>query len=231
MNALHGILSAAESMRDVPAGMAFAPFLLMEQDAQILSSAGLYFCGCAFPSDSGDVTTGAQMVIEAVSLRADAGDSEGAGALASGLMLLGDERFLERMHEAWNALDPAGKEAMVRANSGLVTDAHVRFLMEQLRTTANEHLYGIAAALHRLSQFAEPRGSTDPAPGASRRTLEQLIEVLESWTKNAYYTTTSDQTFASSKVQSLVPNGSCRWCWLHGASRKAPPSSSREVLG
>lgn len=171
MTALSEILGTAEEIKEAPVGMAMAPFLQLETDRQILSSAALYFCGLAIPSPSGDVTEGARMLLDMITFRLADGDPVAAGTMAAGLMLMGDARFLGAMEKAWAVLDHEGREVMTQGNSGMATDAHVRFLIGRLKESQDASEYGcLAAALGRLSAVAAERGVVE---------IERLVPVSE----------------------------------------------------
>ena len=190
MTALQSMLGIIEKTESFPAGLAIGPYLFLEPDMQVLSSAALYFCGAALPDEGGDVTCGARMVIEAIESRLRGGESMAAGSLAAGILLMGDRRFLPRMHEAWELLDEEGRETMARARSGLATDAHALFLIELLEEPVDPSLYGgVAGSLASLALIAGKQGIHQLKRVVPvSKNPDNPIEVLETWTREEYGT-------------------------------------------
>ena len=186
--ALEQILTLAERSDSMPVAVAMVPFLFFEQDPQLLSTAALDLSVAAFRGENDDVTLGARMVIDAISSRQRAGDSHAAGALASGILLVGDERFLPVMHEAWDLLEDEGREVMAAARSGFATDAHAQFLLERLERPLQPALFGsLAGSLAGLARIADTHGIR-----RIRRVVpvcenpDQPIELLDSWNTEEY---------------------------------------------
>jgi hypothetical protein len=186
--ALQQLLEIGENMPDVPVGVAISPLLYRDDDPQILSSGALYFCGLALPGPDGDVTRGAEMLLDVIKTRTERGESTEAGILAAGLLLMGDERFRGRMDQAWELMDYEGRRCMGKAESGFATEAHVSFLLDRLEETDDPGLYGtLAASLARFADNAAERGihSVQRSVPVSV-SPEEPVKLLESWTLADY---------------------------------------------
>ena len=184
MAALQQLLEIGENMPDVPVGVAISPILYCDDDPQILSSGAIYFCGLALPGPDGDVTRGAEMLLDVIKTRTERGESTEAGILAAGLLLIGDDRFRGRMDQAWELMDYEGRSRMAKAESGFATDTHISFLLDRLEETDDLGLYGgLAGSLARLADTAVKGGihSIQRVVPVSA-SPEDPIKLLKSWT-------------------------------------------------
>ncbi len=183
MDALQQLLEIGESVPAAPLGLGISPLLYFDDDPQVLSSGALYFCGLAHPGADGDVTRGAEMLLDVIKTRTERGESTEAGMLAAGLLLMGDERFRGRMDQAWELMDYEGRSCMAKAESGFATEAHVRFLLDRLEETEDEGLYGgLAGSLARMADTAAARGlhSIERSVPVSA-SPDEPIKLLEAW--------------------------------------------------
>jgi hypothetical protein len=123
-------------------GRALVPFLVAESNLQIVSTAALNIA-VLLPSSETTCFEGVDFVIRAVAQAPRKGAEQGAAI--GGLMHLGDERFGDRLLEAWRSLAPLARNHAVSRHTPFVTLGQIRLLLACLTVEQDAGVFGSAA--------------------------------------------------------------------------------------
>ena len=170
----------------VTTGNAILPFLYMEPDGAIASSATIARLTCAERPDASDV-------MEQMARTFASGGYCNPGAVFAGMVLFGDERtrlYLERIK---GLLPPEAVQVAARHNSGFIADAQVQFWLDwaeelvEHRDPESEGIFGsVASAL----ALCRRQCSVGKVVRVRRRTPfwkhERAIEFLQEWPLDEY---------------------------------------------
>jgi hypothetical protein len=145
-----------EASRQHPGvGRALVSFLVAETDLQIVSTAALSIA-VLLPGSETTCFEGVDFVIRTVAQDPRKGPE--LGAAIGGLMHLGDERFGDRLLEAWRSLAPLARNHAVSRYTPLVTLGQIRLLLGCLTVEQDTDVFGSAAGTlgNRAIECAKP---------------------------------------------------------------------------
>lgn len=139
-------------------GNAIMPFLLVDPEHQIISTAAL---NLAMLTPGDDPLTGPREVLQIAVEQVDEAQQDTRTSMLAGLILLGDRRVIEMLGPCWELVDAKHRHDLARATSGFIYAAVVDFYLDWLDDclkSGDESLFGnIAAQLARMPKQAGAR--------------------------------------------------------------------------
>jgi hypothetical protein len=126
---------------------ALLPFVQQDTDISVISTAAINMA-MLMPTTPQDHLDGPRYIAR-VALKADTDRATRVGLLA-GLFLLGDQRVLPLLDDAWSLLTSDERGELTRAHSGFIYASMVEFLMDHLDGTDESTFGYVAGSLGRL---------------------------------------------------------------------------------
>jgi hypothetical protein len=150
---MNAIIEFLLEYRDFPVGP-LLPFLAYECTDHVLHDVTATLLSLTPTDENEGVTSGSFIALGALEARQGDGQSIEAGVIGAAILYMGDMRFLGAAHNAWAALDVAGRKQMLSYGSQHVTcHMQIQFLLERLEQAREPGEFGrLAEVLARLAK-------------------------------------------------------------------------------
>lgn len=168
---------------------ALMPFILLDPDLSVISTAALDYAVLCEPTDEDGPFTGPKIMLVFAGREGGLKDEYTRAGILTGLVLLGDRRLLPLLDGCWRWLEPEGRQVLTQATSGNITAGLIEFFLNWLEQTDDESDFGgIVGTLCRMNSYAEEVRDVERAfPAFSPDYRDGPVRLLRTWTFSEYY--------------------------------------------